>query len=88
MKKQIKSIGVGLKAAARSLVNPPTKFRIGSIPIICPLCHHDEFDQRSMLMNTSGMTFIGMDWLNKSACALVCQRCNRIELFAEAPSTR
>ena len=41
-----------------------------------------------MLMNTSGMTFMNMDWLNSSACALVCQKCKRIELFAETPSER
>ena len=39
-------------------------------------------------MNTSGMTFMNMDWLNGSACALVCQKCKRIELFAETPSER
>jgi hypothetical protein len=41
-----------------------------------------------MLMNTSGMTLMGMDWLNASACALVCQKCSRIELFAETPADR
>ncbi|GAA5480720.1 hypothetical protein Hhel01_04249 [Haloferula helveola] len=41
-----------------------------------------------MLMNTSGMSFMNMDWLNSSACALVCQKCKHIELFAETPSER
>ena len=88
MKNTLGSIGAGLKAAAKSIVTPTTRYRVGDIPLICPLCGHDEFDRREMLMNTSGMTFMGMDWLNSSACALVCQKCRRIELFAETPSAR
>jgi uncharacterized protein len=88
MNNHLKGIGAGLKAAAKSLITTPTRFRVREIPIVCPLCGHDEFDQRSMLMNTSGMTFLNMDWLNKSACALICKRCGRIELFAESPEER
>ncbi|WAC18904.1 hypothetical protein OVA24_16860 [Luteolibacter sp. SL250] len=88
MGKSIRSIGAGLKAAGRSLVTPATRFRVGGVPLVCPLCAHDEFDRRSMLMNTTGMSFFGMDWLNKSACALVCRKCSRIELFADTPDER
>jgi hypothetical protein len=80
MKNTFGSIGAGLKAAAKSLVTPTTRYRVGDISLICPVCGHDEFDRREMLMN--------MDWLNSSACALVCQNCKRIELFAETPSER
>ena len=88
MSLHLKGIGAGLKAAAKSLVTPATKFKVGSNPLICPVCGHDEFDRREMQMNTSGMTFMRMDWLNDSACALVCQQCKRIELFAESPAER
>jgi predicted nucleic-acid-binding Zn-ribbon protein len=88
MKNTFGSIGAGLKAAAKSLVTPETRYRVGDVSLICPVCGNDEFDRREMLMNTSGMTFMNMDWLNSSACALVCQKCKRIELFAEAPSER
>lgn len=88
MKNKLRSIGAGIQAAAKSLVTATTRFRVGDISVICPLCGHDEFDRKEMLMNTSGMTFMGMDWLNGSACALVCQKCKRIELFAETPSER
>lgn len=88
MKNSLKGIGAGLKAAAKSLISTPTKFKVGNISLTCPICGHDEFDRREMLMNTSGMSFMGMDWLNSSACALVCQRCKRIELFGESPAER
>lgn len=86
MNKSLKGITTGLKAAAKSLITKPTKFKVGNICLACPVCGHDEFDRREMQMNTSGMTFMGMDWLNDSACALVCRQCKRIELFAENPS--
>ncbi|WP_343218196.1 zinc ribbon domain-containing protein [Haloferula helveola] len=88
MKKTIGGIGAGLKAVAKSLVTPATRFQVGDNPLLCPICRHDEFDRREMLMNTSGMSFMNMDWLNSSACALVCQKCKHIELFAETPSER
>lgn len=87
-RKQIKGIGAGLKAAAKSLVASPTRFCVGELPIVCPICGHDEFDRREMLVNTTGMSFLKLDWLNESACALVCRKCSRIELFARAPSGR
>jgi hypothetical protein len=90
MKKKLLGIEAGLKAAALSLTDSLTNdhphFRVGGRRIVCPICRHDKFDRRDMLMNTSGMTMMGLDWLNASACALVCRTCTRIELFADAPT--
>ena len=90
MNKTLLGIEAGLKAAAKSmakdLTEDPCHFRVGSRRIVCPLCGGDEFDQRFMLMNTSGMTLLGLDWLNASACALVCRRCTRMEFFAQSPA--
>ena len=90
MKKTLLGIEAGLKAAANSIRKDITEdhphFRVGSRRIVCPICRHDKFDQRSMLMNTTGLTMMNLDWLNASACALVCRHCTRIELFAEAPT--
>lgn len=88
MKNTLGGIGAGLKAAAKSFVTTSTRYRVGEIALICPTCGHDEFDRKEVLMNTRGMTFIGMDWLNSSACALVCQKCSRVDMFAESPSER
>jgi hypothetical protein len=32
------------------------------------------------------MTLMGLDWLNASATALVCERCGKIEWFADKPT--
>jgi predicted nucleic-acid-binding Zn-ribbon protein len=86
MKEKLLGIAAGLKAAATSFTEDHPHFRVGSRRIVCPICGHDEFDQQSMLMNTTGLTLMNLDWLNASACALICRRCTRIELFAEAPT--
>lgn len=88
MKRRIKILGAGVKAAARSLLASETRYQVKGAPLVCRLCGHDEFDQRPMLINTMGMTFINLDWLNDSACALVCRECHHIELFTQAPPFR
>lgn len=54
-------------------------------PVQCPHCGHAEFEQRKVLLNTRGVTFFNFDWLNKGATALTCQKCSRIEWFANEP---
>ena len=51
----------------------------------CPHCQHDLFYQRSWLLNTPGMTFFGMEWLNDSATCYVCAQCGRIEWITRVP---
>lgn len=36
-------------------------------------------------MNTRGLTFLEMEWLNEEASVLICDNCTRIEWFAEEP---
>lgn len=91
MKQKLLGIAAGLSAAATSFTQATTEpeenynYRVGARRIICPVCGGDEFDQKSMLINTPGMTLMNLDWLNASACVLVCRQCTRMELFAEAP---
>jgi predicted nucleic-acid-binding Zn-ribbon protein len=86
MNRKLLGIGVGLKAAAKAFTEDRPHYQVGTQRIVCPICGHDEFNQRSMLMNTIGMTMMNMDWLNDSACVLICRRCTRMELFAKAPA--
>lgn len=64
----------------------PSLVAPGGRALRCPHCQHDLFYQRSWLLNTPGMTFFGMEWLNDSATCYVCARCGRIEWFTEVPS--
>jgi predicted nucleic-acid-binding Zn-ribbon protein len=55
--------------------------------IICPNCGHDKFEMKDVLLNTAGMSFLGLDWANRSASALICTNCTRIEWYLNKPNS-
>lgn len=42
---------------------------------------HTRFDERQAQLNTAVMSFFDLDWLNKSARCLVCEKCEYIRWF-------
>ncbi len=77
----------GLKegfAAAREAFGPGN-YEVEGKQVTCPHCGGEEFAEGSAQLNTAGMTFIGLDWANKSAHTLMCAQCSRIEWFGQAP---
>lgn len=63
-------------------------FEAGGTPILCPHCGNDRFSGREILLNTRGLTFLKLDWLNRSATALACAKCGHIQLFTVPPTAR
>lgn len=53
-------------------------------PFKCQVCDHTEFFQREGKIQTTGMTFLDLDWLNKSANCVVCERCGYVHWFLPA----
>lgn len=51
------------------------------IQIECLLCKNQFFYEGSALLNTRGMTFFGLDWLNEGAFTLTCTGCGFIHWF-------
>ena len=49
----------------------------------CVICKNKLFWTRTTLMNTSGMSIIGLDWANKSATNYVCDSCGYVHWFIE-----
>lgn len=47
----------------------------------CEICHHDLFYQREGKIQTTGMTFFELDWLNESANCVGCARCGYVHWF-------
>jgi predicted nucleic-acid-binding Zn-ribbon protein len=66
-------------------VTGPHSFRIQGKNIICPHCGNDQFEQRSILLNTPGMTFFGLDWANRAASVLACTTCGHLEWYLQQP---
>ena len=53
------------------------------IQVICVHLKHDHFNRENVLLNTRGLTFLGLDWLNSAATTLICTRCGYIHWFAK-----
>jgi DNA-directed RNA polymerase subunit RPC12/RpoP len=58
-------------------------FESGGQNIACTQCGHDRFKKRRVLLNTRGLTYLNLDWLNQGAMALTCRRCGLVQLFAK-----
>ncbi len=49
--------------------------------LTCPICAGEEFWMRKTLMNTTGATFVGLDWANREAQNYICDNCGYILWF-------
>jgi hypothetical protein len=57
------------------------KVKVKGKNLVCPVCSNDEFWRRTTLMNTSGMTFMGWDWLNREGENFICSNCGYVFWF-------
>jgi predicted nucleic-acid-binding Zn-ribbon protein len=78
-----KALKRGAKAAVDSF--GPGEYVVEGKSVTCPHCGNQEFTEGSAQLNTAGMTFVGLDWANKSAYTLLCSKCGRIEWFMQKP---
>jgi hypothetical protein len=62
------------------------RFEVAGQVLTCAACSGDYFVVRKAQLNTRGATFFGLDWANRGAHALVCDRCSRIEWFVDLPA--
>jgi predicted nucleic-acid-binding Zn-ribbon protein len=51
-------------------------------PLTCQVCQNSTFYQREIKMQTTGMTFFDLDFLNESSDGVVCSRCGYVHMFA------
>lgn len=49
----------------------------------CVICKNTTFWTRTTLMNTKGLTFLNLEWANKSATNYVCNECGYVHWFLE-----
>lgn len=61
------------------------RYSAGGVMLQCPSCGYDRFDLDFRQLNTTGLSFFGLDWANKNAAILVCQRCTHISWFMKEP---
>ena len=78
-----KALKRGAKAAIESL--GPSRYQAAGIVVTCPHCKNDVFEQREAQFNTSFATFLNLDWLNKSAVVLICDKCGLAQWYNIKP---
>ncbi|MBU9714046.1 hypothetical protein [Evansella tamaricis] len=54
-----------------------------NLEIKCTHCSHDYFHKSKALLNTRGMTYFNLDWLNETATTLICDKCGNILWFGK-----
>jgi uncharacterized protein len=64
------------------------RYSVAGIAVACGHCKGDRFVEGSAMLNTAGLTFLNLDWANRSAATLTCTTCGRIEWFLADPEER
>lgn len=49
--------------------------------LTCQVCGYNGFWKREAQLNTAGLSFLNMDWLNRSAQCYICARCGYVHWF-------
>jgi len=70
-----------MKIFDQPVENTPQNYSTKGREVLCPHCSSDKFLKSSALLNTKGMSFLGLDWANKSAVTLICTNCGYIQWF-------
>jgi uncharacterized protein len=61
------------------------RYTVAGIVVRCAHCSKDQFVEGQAQLNTAGMSFMNLDWANRSAATLTCTTCGRIEWFLADP---
>jgi predicted nucleic-acid-binding Zn-ribbon protein len=86
MKKLLGAFAAGVKAMADGPT--PDRFEVAGRPVRCPHCGGEHFLEGRAQLNTAGLTFLNLDWANRSAATLACVGCGRLEWFLADPEER
>jgi uncharacterized protein len=73
----------GVKAAANA--SGPAEYSVEGKKVTCPHCGGQTFTEGTAQLHTAGMTFVGLEWAQRSAYTLLCSKCGRIEWFMQSP---
>lgn len=56
-------------------------YSVANQRVTCSHCGCDHFYKSEAQLNTAGMTFLNLDWMNKNATVLKCVICGHLEWF-------
>jgi len=58
------------------------EYKANEIQVKCIHCEHTKFQLGKALLNSRGLSFFDLDWLDASAIILICKRCGYIHWFS------
>jgi hypothetical protein len=58
-----------------------TEVVVAGRPLRCLVCSGRAFARREVKMNTTGMSFMNLDWANRSGDGAVCRTCGFVHTF-------
>ncbi len=59
----------------------PGQYEANGMKVTCVHCHGDRFEHGDAQLNTALATFLNLDFANRTATILTCQRCGYIHWF-------
>jgi hypothetical protein len=61
----------------------PSLVTVGQVrhPFHCSICQGNLFQDREILLNTTGAELFNLGWANQSATGLICLRCGYLHTF-------
>ncbi len=61
--------------------NEPSGYQVAGRQVVCSHCGGASFEEGAAMLNTAGLTFLDLDWLDQNASILKCTNCGHIEWF-------
>lgn len=61
------------------------RFKVAEHIIKCVQCGNPHFERGSAQLNTAVLTFLDLDWANRSAYLLSCKQCSHVMWFLQEP---
>lgn len=81
-----RKLGKGLKGAINAV--RADEYQINGQDIRCIHCGHGHFEEGTAQLNTALLSFVNLDWANRSASVLMCKNCSYIMWFGNTPKKK
>ena len=75
---------MGFFSSFNKALNDDYSAEVAGRQVTCSHCGCTEFEQSHAQLNTAGLTFLDLDWANRSATIYICKNCGHIEWFLQA----
>jgi len=66
----------------------PSVWKANGHPVKCPTCGCSQLVESKAQLNTAALSFLDLDFLNKTATLLICTDCSHIQWFGDKTKLR